>query len=577
MDRQKRNSREKRNQSDKNAPTYWEMASTWLYSDPGPRRAIPVLAILTAALLVPFTGKAFHMDDPLFLKTAHQIIAHPFDPYGFTVNWYISEKPMADVMKNPPLASYYIAAVALLFGWSEVVLHLALLPFAISVILGVYALARQYAASPVLAAMAFLISPYFMVSSTNIMCDIMMLALFLWSIVLWINGIKHNSSLQLVSAIILITLAALTKYFALSALPLMLIYTIIHHRSFRLSLLTLALPIVVLVGYQHWTAILYGHGLLSDAAQYANLNRWAKGSMAWGKIIVGFGFLGPVLPFTFLLAPRLFRPYLLIGYILLSFVAALLIIWGVVHSGAPSVPNGYHLLLTFELSLLIFMGLLIMTIVATSWRLGANPDIILLILWVIGTFIFGCIINWSVNVRTLMPLGPPAAILFVRRLNNQGPPIAQWTVASLIIAALLSLSICWSDYCLAGTGRDAAERLLSLPRSNCTIWFQGHWGFQHYMEEGGAKAIDVHTSRAAPGDIFIIPNNNTNTYHISSAIADYIGSIELPSSHWVTTESSDHVAGFYSHVLGPLPFAFESVPPERYDVFKFHEPYHSKF
>jgi hypothetical protein len=562
----------KKTHSDKKAPSYWEMASTWLYSDPGPRCAIPLLAFLTAALLVPFSGKAFHMDDPLFLKTAHQIIAHPFNPYGFTVNWYISEMPMAEVMKNPPLASYYLAAVALLFGWSEEVLHLVFLPFAISIILGVYALARQYSTSPVLAAMVFLISPYFLVSSTSIMCDNMMLALFVWSIVLWIDGIKHNSFLRLVSASVLITLAALTKYFALSALPLMLIFAVMHQRRFRLSLLTLALPIVVLVGYQQWTAALYGHGLLSDAAQYANFMHVATGSTAWGKILVGFGFVGPVLPFTFLLAPRLFRPYSLIGYVLLSFAAALLIIWGVVPSGAPSDPNGYRPLLTFELLLLIFMGFLIMTIVATSWRPGANPDIILLILWVIGIFIFGCIINWTVNARTLMPLGPPAAILFVRCLNIKGPPTAQWTVASLIIGVLLSLSICWGDYRLASADRDAAERILNLPRSNCTVWFQGHWGFQYYMEEGGAKAIDVHTSRVAPGDIIIIPNNNTNTFPINPAIADHVGYIELPSSHWVTTRSSDHGAGFYAHIFGPLPFAFESVPPERYDVYKSHNP-----
>ena len=563
----------KRKQPEKNTPTYLEVATLWLLGDPGPRLAIPVLALLTAALLVPFTGKAFHMDDPLFLKVAHQIIAHPFDPYGFTVNWYQSEMPMSDVMKNPPLASYYIAAVASIFGWSEVVLHLAFIPFAIAVIVGTYALARRYATPPVLTALAVLISPLFLVTSTNIMCDTLMLALFIWAVVLWIDGITHNSSLNLVSASCLATLALLTKYFALSALPLMLIYSILHRRCFTISSLALALPIVVLIGYQYWTAALYGHGLLSDAAEYANLMRWQEGATPWGKIVVGLGFVGPILPCTFLLGPRLFRHYQLAGGVLLALAASLLIIWGVVPTGAQPVSDEYRALLTFELALLIVTGLFILTTVVTAWRPGADPELILLILWVIGTFAFGSIINWTINVRSLMPLGPPAAILIVRLLTAHGMPTIQLTAASLITAALLSLAVCWGDYRLAGAGREAAARILSLPRSEGTmIWFQGHWGFQYYMEEGGAKAVDVRASRVGPGDLIIIPNNNDNVVGINPQISTFMGRIELAASRWVTTTNSLLGAGFYAHILGPLPFAFGPVPLECYDVVKFHYP-----
>jgi hypothetical protein len=563
----------KRKQPEKNTPTYLEAATLWLSSDPGPRVAIPVLALLTAALLVPFTGKAFHMDDPLFLKAAHQIIAHPFDPYGFTVNWYQSEMPMSAVMKNPPLASYYIAAVASIFGWSEAVLHLAFMPFAIAVIVGTYALARRYATPPVLAALAVLTSPLFLVTSTNIMCDTLMSALFIWAVVLWIDGITHNSSLKLGAAGCLATLAVLTKYFALSALPLMLIYSLLHRRRFTISILALALPVVVLIGYHYWTAALYGHGLLSDAAEYANLMRWQEGATPWGKIIVGLGFVGPILPCTFLLGPRLFRHYQLAGGVILAIAASLLIIWGVVPTGAQPVSDEYRTLLTFESALLIVTGLIILATVLTAWRPGADPELILLILWVIGTFAFGSIINWTVNVRSLMPLGPPAAILLVRRLTAHGKPIIQLTAASLIAAALLSLAVCWGDYRLAGAGREAAARILSLPRSEGTmIWFQGHWGFQHYMEEGGAKAFDVRASRVGAGDLIVIPNNNDNIVGINPQISTYMGRLEFAASSWVTTTNSPLGAGFYAHIFGPLPFVFGPVPPECYDVVKVHYP-----
>ena len=568
----KRNQRQDRYQSEKNkqpakeASTYWKTAAMWLYSDPGPRRAIPVLALLTSALLIPFSGKAFHMDDTLFLKAAHQIITYPFNPYGFTVNWYMLGKPMAEVMKNPPLASYYIAAVASLFGLSEVALHLAFLPFAIAVIIGIYTLARHIGAPPVFAALAFLTSPLFLVSSTNIMCDTMMLALFVWGIALWVDGVKGNSNLRLVSAAFLVTLAALTKYFALSALPLMLVYALMRYRRFTSSLLILALPIGVLVGYQFWTATLYGHGLLSAAAEYAKLKHWTGGSVILGKFIIGLGFVGPVLPCIFLLAPRLLRPYLIVVAALLAFDFALLAIWGVVPTGSPPVSEGYRPLLTVELSVLITMGLIILTTTVMSWRSLTDPIVMLLCLWVIGTFIFGGFINWTINVRSLLPLGPPAAILIASRLTAHGIPSIKLTAASLIFATLLSLAVCWGDYRLAGAGREVSARVLSLPRSEGKmIWFQGHWGFQHYMEAGGAKALDVNVY---PGDLIVIPNNNTNTYPINPNIVAPVGYIELPASRWVTTNYSG--AGFYAHIIGPLPFAFESVPLERYDVFECH-------
>ena len=46
-----------------------------------------VLAGLTIAALAPFLGKAFHMDDPLFIWTAKHLRLAPFDFYGFDVNW----------------------------------------------------------------------------------------------------------------------------------------------------------------------------------------------------------------------------------------------------------------------------------------------------------------------------------------------------------------------------------------------------------------------------------------------------------------------------------------------------------
>src|SRR5216110_1486013 len=94
------------------------------------RDAFLAIAAVVAAL-APFLNKAFHIDDPLFLWMAQQIVKDPLDPYGFTVNWSSFTQPMSMVMQNPPLCSYYIAAIASVFGSSELALHSAFFLWAI--------------------------------------------------------------------------------------------------------------------------------------------------------------------------------------------------------------------------------------------------------------------------------------------------------------------------------------------------------------------------------------------------------------------------------------------------------------
>src|SRR5579871_2243037 len=111
------------------------------------------LALFTLLALGPFLTKPFHLDDPLFIWAARQIQAHPFDPYGFDVNWYGVTQPMWSVTQNPPGASYYLAVAGAILGWSEPALHAAMLLPAMAVILGTWRLAGRLCGHPLLAAL----------------------------------------------------------------------------------------------------------------------------------------------------------------------------------------------------------------------------------------------------------------------------------------------------------------------------------------------------------------------------------------------------------------------------------------
>src|SRR5215831_9522899 len=162
------------------------------------------LTIVTVAALVPFLAKPFNLDDPLFIWAAQQIQSHPADPYGFQVNWFGSPQPMWTAMMNPPFMCYFLALAAVFFGWSEIGLHLACLVFAVAAILGTYRLATNFCKRPMLAAFATLFTPAFLVSSTTVMCDVPMLAFWIWAIVFWTEGVRQSNFWKLSAAAALI-------------------------------------------------------------------------------------------------------------------------------------------------------------------------------------------------------------------------------------------------------------------------------------------------------------------------------------------------------------------------------------
>jgi len=126
------------------------------------------------------------------------------------------EMDAARIIKNPPLAAYYIALVAALTGWSEIPLHLAFLLPAITAVLGTYFLAREFTQHPVAATLIGILNPVFILSGITVMCDVMMLAFYVWAIFFWVRGIKDNRDRNLFIAAVLTTLCCLTKYFGLS-------------------------------------------------------------------------------------------------------------------------------------------------------------------------------------------------------------------------------------------------------------------------------------------------------------------------------------------------------------------------
>lgn len=248
------------------------------------------MVAITMACLFPFVGKPFNIDDPMFIWAARNIQSAPLDPYGFNVNWIGIESRMSDVNKNPPLVSYYIAIVSFLFGENEVTIHIAFLLAAVAVVIGTFLIAGHFCARPVLAGFIALLTPVFLVSSTTAMSDIAMLVFWVFAVYFWVTGLGKNSFPMLLVSGILISMSALTKYFGLTLIPLLLFYSVFKRRNVGRWVLFMLIPLAILVWYLWATHQLYGQWILMKAAAHATKVQSQFGKWSFPKILVGLSF-----------------------------------------------------------------------------------------------------------------------------------------------------------------------------------------------------------------------------------------------------------------------------------------------
>ena len=432
------------------------------------RASALILVGITIMLLLPFAGKAFNMDDPLFIWSAKHIQSHFADPYGFDVNWYGKLQPMWKVTKNPPLASYYIALWAFVVGWSELALHLAFLIPAIACTLGIYFLAAKFCSRPFEAALAAILTPVFLLSGTMVMCDVLMLTFWVWAAYLWIRGTEENRHGLLALSMVLVTLSALTKYFGIALIPLLAAYSIASKKR-PLWAIHLLIPIVVLAAYQFATKSLYGHGLLSDAGQYGAWYRSQASTGGLPKFMTGLAFTGGCILTALFCAPLLWkRAGLIIGLVIAGLAYGVFMPLRLFHEAEGCA--------TLQLALLFTAGTGVLTLAVQDFIKRRDALSLTLLLWIIGTFIFASVLNWSVNGRSILPMAPAAGILIMRQIEKR-KNISWHIYIPLALAALASVLIASADYQLAGSARKAANQIAeSYGSEGRDIWLRRSLG-----------------------------------------------------------------------------------------------------
>jgi 4-amino-4-deoxy-L-arabinose transferase-like glycosyltransferase len=528
------------------------------------------LALLTVLALTPFLAKPFNMDDPLYVWAAQRIQLHPGNPYGFEVNWFGFSQPMWAATQNPPLMSYYLAVAAGILGWSEIRMHFACLLPAVAVVLGTYRLAKSFCRQPQLAAAVVLFAPGFLVSATTVMCDVVVLAFWIWAVVFWTEGVRENNLKKMTAAGALAALALLTKYNGASLIPLLAAYGWLEKRAIGRWIFFLLIPVAAFFAYEWLTCQLYGQGLFSAAMHYA---KSVQGSSGVSKMTVSLNaltFTGGGFAAALFCAPLLWRKQTLILLAASTgFFVALTFAGGMFAKNYDWITGGVRVSVEAQIFFWSFGGVSVLALAVVNAWLKRDAEAWLLALWVLGTFTFAAFFNWTVNLRSLLPMAPAVAILIVRRLEQN--PLAVWPIGlkfSIAATVALSLLAAQADFQLAGVVRKGAEQVCAkyaaVPGK---LWFQGHWGFQFYMQSLGAHPLDFRNPVMQPGDILVIPNQNSNVILPDPQKATPLEVFALPVLPGLADWCPQAGAGFYSTIGGPLPIAFGRIPQDKLFVY----------
>jgi 4-amino-4-deoxy-L-arabinose transferase-like glycosyltransferase len=535
------------------------------------------LAIIAGILLILsslFLKRAFHIDDPLFIWAARHIQNHPGNPYGFSVNWYGITMPMSEVTKNPPLASYYTALAAYFVGWSESAIHFAFLLPALTAAVGIYLIADRLCNHPLLATLTGVLTPVFLLSSVTVMSDMLMLAFWVFAVFFWLRGLDSGRKKFLVMGGLCVGAAAISKYFGMALIPLLFIYTVLKVRRLSWIFLYFAIPLAILAAYQLATHQLYGRGLLLDAAEYAQQRDSEFGRVSLTKAYVGLAFTGGCLATLAFLSWQMWSRLSIAVAVTIAAVLALFFL-SIQTLGSFNLPvnENAHLLVAVQLAIWGVSGFSLLAIAVLDLSQRRNAESLLLFVWTMGTFVFAVFINWTTNGRSILPLVVPAGILITRRLELRSSLNSKRripaTVAPLVAAMAVSLLVVWADTRFADTARTAARTIQTeYSRKVQNIWFQGHWGFQYYMELIGARPIDRNEFKPLRGDLIVVPTISTNLLEMSNQWSAIRQTLAIPSVGWLSTLNPYVGAGFYADVFGPLPFVIAPVPQERFTVFE---------
>ncbi|HAM39596.1 MAG TPA: hypothetical protein DCP53_09435 [Elusimicrobia bacterium] len=506
---------------------------------------IILLCILAIILFFPFLNKAVSSDSIFYIYTARQIIKEPLKPFSFQLNCAEKDCLAWDVANNPPLVSYFLAAVIKLFGENEKVFHIIFFCFTILCIIGIYYVSKEFKADPFFSALLLIASPAFFVNATDIMLDIPLLTFSVWGLYFIIK--------EKFFGWIILGFAILIKYIAILNLPVVFMWLLLNKKT-KENLKYFLIPITFLF-------LLMAHNLL-----IYNEIQILKKSLQVG---LSFGLVKEIPLLTYIGGCFIFP----LSILWLGFNKKNYYIWIFIISF--SAVNLLFNLLELKIIQSFLFGIFISSAICLGMifinylkETDFNKDIVFLFIWILLYLVFFASVSAIIAVRYLLPLIIPVIILFVKISENILYKKVFLTF-SIVIGIVFSLFISHSDYVLANSYRDISKYIFkNYGKEN--VYFTGHLGFQYYMENNNFKAIDSKDSKYPENSVIVVPVLPVPQKIHENIVKDLIFKEQkyiYTKNRFRTMDPNSH-AGFHLNMYGLLPYSFSNMPLEKFTIYK---------
>jgi len=550
-------------------------------------RDIAVLIAFCLFITVPFIDKAFHIDDPAFICAARAILDKPFEPYNFLISLPEREFRFFESMPHPPLVSYLIAVVMFVTGKiPEIPIHVTFIPLTTLAAVAMYFLARRFTSHPLSSSVLLLTSPAFMVNSHQAMSDIPMLAFWLAAMACYIYGTDNNDRRLIVVSVVLINLASMTKYPGVLVLPILMVYSLMRRHSLRRILLTSVSSFVALGLWSIHNVLVMGKihilSILRQESYVWSINPSLELSQYVSRIIEVVAHLGGAILVPIVLIFALRRRTQFVHWSVAILVAAASSIFA-----ARAYPGGYKI--GFAIFVASGVVLLLLAIgagggatlryVQKCARGGRGheendvKDDIFAFLWVVVVCLYLVAMPPFVAARYVLPLLPPIILLSVNALSRWSGSNRGWVNGVCATAIVLGLGVAVvvsiADFRYAAIYREFGRYVRTTYVAHAsTVWVNGFWGFRYYLEVDGAKPL--RNREVAAGDI-VVTSRMATLFELSPEIERekrLIEEIAYRDRFKVRSFNREAHAGFYSDLIGLLPYSYSGAELDRLSVYR---------
>ena len=509
-------------------------------------------------LVVSFNAtKAIHIDDPIFLSIAQQIVADPLHPMSGTLVESGFERRIADT-HEPHLVPALYAGVIAIFGESPLALHALHALFTAAALSVFYALARRLDPDAALLLTAMFALGAGFLPAQNLMVDVPLVTLWIATLGILATRLDGPDGFRwFVTSAALLSAACMVKYTSLAILPLLLL-PMLWRRTWHWWP-ALLLPPATLALWSGFNLLDYGEAhMLTRPRPAFVIEDVARRAVDWLRA------LGAISPFSLLFIPWARRHPRTAGVFAALALAA---------AAWPPAPVGDG---PFDAALArIFLAngvLLLLLTGAGLWALARErPERALLLAgWIAGPGAFIVLFTPFMAVRHVA-LVIPAVLLALRHEVTPASARGWWRGAAAATAAL-GVVLAVSDWGYADVYRGQVRALAERTGGTGQVYYLGDWGFGWYARRAGMRPYLLGKSELAPGDRLVLATGTVDAL-VQLAAAEgmrRVDQVDVPASSTTTLRTMlpwKDGGGYYAFRAPGLPWTTSEKPLERFVIY----------